>query len=266
MPHGPGPLFAVMSRERAKPHTGTRDVTERMSDILERHGFRVAVMKADAVAPDRREAWVAERVKEGIDRSWRIGQTRPVRVVFMAYRNSLQADALKLVAKKLQSSLAVAGELPEDGLAAYGDDGDDLMLALARKIGNGEEEDEETVEAAFAQARDAEAVAEELLVDEGWRTFEVEPEIVEADNGANGAGAAVEVVMANGHLPAEEPNEAKADEPEQAVLTWAELFAEVPAKRNGRRRKPPQPASLSLFEWAVNAEEEREEELVGAGR
>ena len=48
-------------------HTGTRDVTGRMSDILERHGFRVAVMKADAVAPDRREAWVAQKVEEGID-------------------------------------------------------------------------------------------------------------------------------------------------------------------------------------------------------
>ena len=52
----------------------------------------------------------------------------------MAYRNTLQADALQLVAKKLQSSLAVEGELPEDGLAAYGDEGDELMLALARKI------------------------------------------------------------------------------------------------------------------------------------
>ena len=38
-----------------------------MDDILTRHGFRVAVMKADAVAPNRREAWVADRVQEGID-------------------------------------------------------------------------------------------------------------------------------------------------------------------------------------------------------
>ena len=74
----------------------------------------------------------------------------------MAYRNSLQADALKLVAKKLQSSLAVEGDLPEDGLAAYGDDGDDLMLALAGKIVNGDEDEAETVEAVFAAARDAE--------------------------------------------------------------------------------------------------------------
>ena len=35
----------------------------------------------------------------------------PVQVVFMAYRNTLQADALKLVAQKLQGSLAVEGEL-----------------------------------------------------------------------------------------------------------------------------------------------------------
>ena len=40
---------------------------ERMDDMLTRHGFRVAVMKDDAVAPERREAWVADRVKQGID-------------------------------------------------------------------------------------------------------------------------------------------------------------------------------------------------------
>ena len=80
-------------------------------------------------------------------RPWRIGQTRPVKVAFMAYRNTLQADALKLVAKKLQSSPAEEGELPEAGLAAYGDD---LILALARKIVRGEE-DAESVEAVFAR-------------------------------------------------------------------------------------------------------------------
>ena len=47
--------------------TGTRDITGRMDDILTRHSFRMAVMKADAVAPNRREAWVADKVKEGID-------------------------------------------------------------------------------------------------------------------------------------------------------------------------------------------------------
>ena len=32
------------------------------------------------------------------------------------------------------------------------------------------------------------------------------------------------------------------------------------------RRQRPQPASLSLFEWAVGPEEVREEELVGTSR
>ena len=69
------------------------------------------------------------------------------------------------------------GELPEDGLAAYGDDGDDLMMALARKIVSGDEEEDgaETVEEVFARARGAEATAEELLVDDGWKPIESLP-------------------------------------------------------------------------------------------
>ena len=85
----------------------------------------------------------------------------------MADCNTLQADVLTLVAKKLHSSLAVEGELPADGLATFGDDGDVLMLALARKIVAGEE-DAGSVESVFEQARQVAAEAEALLVDEGW--------------------------------------------------------------------------------------------------
>ena len=69
------------------------------------------------------------------------------------------------------------GELPEDGLAAFGDDGDDLMLALARQIVNGEETDtdDESAKQVFAQARGAEAGSEESLVDDGCKA--VEPEL-----------------------------------------------------------------------------------------
>ncbi len=294
-------------------HTGTRDITGRMDDILTRHGFRVAVMKADAVAPNRREGWVADRVKQGIDvlichprlvqtgldlidfqtlcwyeadysiyvvrqasrRSWRIGQTRPVKVVFMSYRNTLQADALKLVAKKLQSSLAVEGELPEDGLAAFGDDGDDLMMTLARKIVSGDEDEAETVEEVFAQTRDAEATAEELLVDDRWKAVEIN------GNGGNGhhdaIGPTVELVPGNGHhangnghapVPVNSPprtgyggnghRDDEAPEPQRSLFSWAEFMAEEPVKPKGRKAQAP---PLSLFEWAV--EQEREEEAVG---
>ncbi len=315
-------------------HTGTRDITGRMEDILTRHGFRVAVMKADAVEPKRREKWVADRVGEGLDvlvchprlvqtgldlidfptlcwyetdysvyvmrqasrRSWRIGQTRPVKVVFMSYRGTLQADALKLVAKKLQSSLAVEGELPEDGLAAYGDEGDDMMMALARKIVNGSEEDEvETVEEAFAGARDAEAAAEELLVDEGWKAVEVEAEAIGVNGNGHhanghddpfGIGQAMELVpvdapaptngnglapvLANGNGHAAVPvngnghqGDDEESEPQQMVFSWAEFMAEEPVRPNGRNGKR-QPATLSMFEWAM--EQEREKETPGARR
>ena len=186
-------------------------------------------------------------MRQASRRSWRIGQTRPVKVVFMSYKNTLQADALKLVAKKLQSSLAVEGELPEDGLAAYGDDGDDLMMALARKVVSGDEEDAdaEAVEAALAQARDAEVSAEELLVDDGWKLVAVEPEAIAVNgNGANG-------------------RHDEAPEPQRSLFSWAEFMAEEPVKPKGRKTQAP---SLSLFEWALTVEQERETEPVGAGR
>ena len=216
-------------------------------------------------------------MRQASRRSWRIGQTRPVKVVFMSYRNTLQADALKLVAKKLQSSLAVEGELPEDGLAAYGDDGDDLMMALARKIVNGDEEDEAvTVEQVFAQARNAESEAETLLVDDGWKPVEMEPETIAANGNGHhingnghddpfGIGPTVELepTPVNGNGNGNGHHDDEAIEPQQSLFSWAEFMVSEPDKSKRRGRKP-QPASMSMFEWAM--EQEREKETIGAGR
>ena len=49
------------------------------------------------------------------------------------------------------------------------------------------------------------------------------------------------------------------------LSSWAEFMAEEPVKPKGRGRKP-QPATLSMFEWALTLEQEREGEPVGAGR
>ena len=233
--------------------------------------------EADAVPPERREARGAQRVEESTDvlvchlrlvhrgldlvdfptivwfetdysvytmrqasrRSWRIGQTQPVQVVFMAYRNTLQADALKLVAQKLQSSLAVEGELPEDGLAAYGDDGDDLMLALARKIVAGEEV-ADSVESVFAQAQQVAADAEAPLVDAEWAASEP----VAAESVTVGADA-------------DDPRD-DAPERQRSLFSWAEFVADGKVGPRGRRDEAPM---LSLFEWAL----ERERESVPAG-
>ena len=45
-----------------------------------------------------------------------------------------QADALMLVATKLQSAPAVEGELPENSVTAYGANGDDLLLAPSHEL------------------------------------------------------------------------------------------------------------------------------------
>ena len=145
------------------------------------------------------------------------------------------------------------------------------------------------MESVFAQARDAEASAEEYLVDDDWKVVETEPEAANG-NGANslprtgygangsghdddGIGPTVELVLSNGHangnghaaIPANGNGrlDDEATEPQQSLFSWAEFMAEEPVKPKGRGGKTQAP-SLSLFEWAV--EQEREEEPVGAGR
>ena len=179
----------------------------------------------------------------------------------MLYHKTLQADALKLVAKKLQSSLAVEGELPKDGLAAYGDD---LMMDLARKIVSGEEAETETMEQAFTQARKAESAAEELLVEDGWKLVEVEQEsVVVNGHGKNGnghhdgfhIGPMVKLAPNTIHASNENGSHEEADEPQRSLLSWPEFMAEETVKQKLSRSKP-QPASISLFDWALTLEQQ----------
>ena len=51
----------------------------------------------------------------------------------------------------------------------------------------------------------------------------------------------------------------------KTLFSWAEFMAEEPIKPKGRGRKP-QPATLSMFEWALTLEQQRKAEPVGAGR
>ena len=245
-------------------HTGTRDITGRLSRKLRDFGINAAVLKADTVSPDKRENWIQQEVEKGVDaiichprlvqtgldlihfptiawyetdysvytmrqasrRSWRIGQKRPVKVIFMAYRATLQAEALKLVAQKLQSSLAVEGELPEEGLAAYGDTGKDMMMALAKHIMSAAESDDNSIESLFAETRRKEAAGEQFLVSQDW------------------------------HAPAPEPdapafNENRQRSEEKTTFSWAEFLKETEPQQRPQEKEAPQP---SLFGWALEKE------------
>ena len=151
-------------------------------------------------------------------------------------------------------------------MAAYADDGDDLMLALASQNVYGQQgADTETVEAVFAQARDAAASAEELQVDDGWQAVEPEPKIVignwatnDGHHEAIGIGRSEVLVPEaghaswNGHAPVRvngngaDGNEDEAEEGQPSLFSWAKFMAEPPAKPTGRRRKAQAPA-LSLI-------------------
>lgn len=156
--------------------TEIRDITGRLKGLLELYGVRSMVLKSDTVDPKKREAYVFEHqdrvdamichprlVQTGLDllafpsivfyqveystytlrqaarRSWRIGQTQDVEVVHMAYRDTAQVPALKLIAAKAQKSLALEGELIETGLTNLAED--DVLLALARTLVSGNDPD-----------------------------------------------------------------------------------------------------------------------------
>ena len=89
---------------------------------------------------------------------------------------------------------------------------------------------------------------------------------------ALGIGPTVELVPVNGHANGNGHGNGtnghrddEATEPQQSLFSWAEFMAEEPVKPKGRTSKP-QPATLSMFEWALTVEQEREKEPAGAGR
>ena len=152
-------------------YTGTRDTTSRLRSLLETAGLKVGVLKA-SVDTSRREDWIMEQVDRGIDvlvtnpelvktgldlldfptivfmqtgynvytlqqaarRSWRIGQTQPVAVVFLGYSGTAQTACLSLMATKIAVSQSTSGDMPETGLDVLNQDGDSIEVALARQL------------------------------------------------------------------------------------------------------------------------------------
>lgn len=152
-------------------YTGTRDTTSRLKVLLEKEGFKVAVLRA-SVDASRREDWIAEQLDRGIDvlitnpelvktgldllefptivfmqsgynvyslqqaarRSWRIGQKQPVCVIYLGYADTSQMTCLALMARKIMVSQSTSGDIPESGLDVLNPEGDSVEVALARQL------------------------------------------------------------------------------------------------------------------------------------
>ena len=154
-------------------HTGTRDLLPTLQSRLRQHGFAPLILRGHQVKPEHREEWLRQHlatgrydclicnpnlVKTGLDlldfptiiffqcgysvftlrqasrRSWRIGQDQAVRVFFMAYAETMQEKALSLMAQKMETSLAVEGELSDQGLAALSQSENSMVYELAKAL------------------------------------------------------------------------------------------------------------------------------------
>ncbi len=151
-------------------YTKKHDVPARLSEILSRAGIRTAVLRA-SVPTTQRESWYARKVAEGVQvvighpklvetgldlldfptlvfyetgyslhtlrqssrRSWRIGQDRPVRVIFLCQEATMQTKCLRLMGKKLLVALTLEGKFAGEGLHDMEDD-DDMLAAMAREL------------------------------------------------------------------------------------------------------------------------------------
>lgn len=145
-----------------------RDVRPRLKARLEAEGLRVVILEP-SVAPDKREEWVRDQWAKGFDvmitngklvetgldlmwahtiilygteysintlrqmlhRSWRVGQTKPIKVIVLAYEGTMQIRAAELIAKKMAAAEMVDGD-EVGGLGQTDTSSTNLLFELAQ--------------------------------------------------------------------------------------------------------------------------------------
>jgi hypothetical protein len=169
--------------------TATLDITPQWQAMLNDHNISSAVLKAP---PNKREKWIQKqvtngtqvlishpkRVETGLDlldfptiiwmgteysvytvlqasrRSWRIGQDKPVKVFFFCYEDTLQEDALHLIAAKVSATLRINGDtIPDDSIADLDELANtDIVTALARIVTGQKQRPSHSLQHAFQTA------------------------------------------------------------------------------------------------------------------
>lgn len=151
-------------------NSDTTDISPRLMDMLENHGVKSRMLRSGDTEGRARiiDNWLKKgmevlitnprKVEVGMDlldfptivfyqvpmstytlrqasrRSWRIPQKRPVKVYFLAYSGTMQIRLMELMAQKLTSSLALEGELTDQGLAALSKSSDSIAIELVKML------------------------------------------------------------------------------------------------------------------------------------
>jgi len=184
-------------------HTGTRDLIPDLENRILERGHSPLILRSNTVSVEKREAWVKDKmssgeynvmianpnlIKTGLDliefptliffqtgysiytlrqasrRSWRIGQDMPVRVYYMSYGETMQSVALSLIATKLETALAIEGDLSDRGLTCLAEGSNSMLIEMARSLMNGGET--QPVSDAWKSYRKTEITSDSFLGDD----------------------------------------------------------------------------------------------------
>ena len=245
-------------------YTQKHDVTRRLERIIGNEGIRTAVLRSN-VDTSKREAWYARQIKQGVQvviahpklvetgldlldfptiifyesgyslhtlrqasrRSWRIGQRRPVRVLFMCYDGTMQTSCLRLMGKKLLVALTMEGKFAGEGLQTIDED-DDMLSAMARELveQNGIGDNADAIWRALNTEHQKLFAATPRSIDE---PSAVEPGALLPSTRCNDAGLIEEAIARDSVL----------------------IFGQRPGSLSGRRRRgrPAVPEQASLFNF-----------------
>lgn len=153
--------------------TNKTDVATKLNSLLNENGINSAVLTS-SIKAEERESWINTQLEKGLQvlicnpklvetgldlldfttiifyqigyniftlrqasrRSWRLSQTKPIKVYFLFYEDTIQAQALSLMATKLQASMAIEGHFSEEGLRAMSNN-EDLLTQIANSVVQG---------------------------------------------------------------------------------------------------------------------------------
>ena len=272
----------------------------------------VALLRSTTVETINREAWLDKQVAAGCDvlicnpklvkvgldliafptiiyaslpkstadlrqssrRSLRLGQTKPVKVVFFIYP-AMEMRLLRLMSEKMKASLMVEGQLPGEGLVSFGEeeaeDESDMYVQLAREVlANLEAGTRPTIEQAqelqdqFNENERLARAKNQTLGQEGnIEPVAFDPIRVEPLSTSASFSDEPEVI---GTPADEKPREVKAGAPATETVTiihtavtsgkdpWAALRIQYLKPRKPRKKKPGYPEGvLSLWEIAESS-------------
>lgn len=153
--------------------TNKTDVAQKINNMLKEEGI-VSTVMTSSIAAEEREEWIEKQLDKGLQvlicnpklvetgldllaftnivfyqigyniftmrqasrRSWRLSQTEDIKVYFITYENTIQHQALSLMATKLQASMAIEGKFSEEGLRAMSNN-EDLLTQIANSVVEG---------------------------------------------------------------------------------------------------------------------------------